>query len=119
MEDRICMLFYPFLRCFTFSDFQLDPTLEEFKRILGRELRDHDPFPKLNEDITQNRITLALSIDVHDMLANWDVEGGFQRVYQKILRIFSPKVREERKLESILRGPNSLSPQNCTIHEHR
>jgi hypothetical protein len=33
----------PPLRCFTFQDFQLDPTLEEFERILGYPLVKGNP----------------------------------------------------------------------------
>lgn len=70
---------------FTFSDFQLAPALEGFQRILGRALRDHDPFPKLDEDITLEKITLALSIDVQYMLANWDTHGNFKGFTKKFL----------------------------------
>lgn len=45
------------LCCFTFSYFQLALTLEELERIVGRNLRDHDPFPKFDEGITAKRIT--------------------------------------------------------------
>lgn len=109
----------PLLCCFTFSNFQLDPTLEEFERILGRELEHHDPFPKLNEDVTPKRIPLDLSIDVHEVLENWDVNGGLQRVYQEIPGRFSPKVKEGGELESILRSSGSLNLYNCTLFEHR
>ncbi|XP_050889582.1 uncharacterized protein LOC127094852 [Lathyrus oleraceus] len=45
----IAQFYDPPLCCFTFSDFQLAPTLEELERIVGRNLRDHDPFPKFDE----------------------------------------------------------------------
>ena len=31
------------LRCFTFPDFQIAPTLEELESILDRPIRDHNP----------------------------------------------------------------------------
>lgn len=40
------------LRCFTFPDFQLSPTLEEFERILNQSTKDYNPFPKLEEGFT-------------------------------------------------------------------
>ncbi|KAI5417924.1 hypothetical protein KIW84_042523 [Lathyrus oleraceus] len=56
----IAQFYDPPLRCFTFSDFQLAPTLEEVERIIGRNLKDHNPFPKLDEDIPPKRIASAL-----------------------------------------------------------
>lgn len=37
---------------------------------MGRNLRDHDPFPKFDEGITPKRITLALGLDVPIGIAN-------------------------------------------------
>lgn len=44
-----------FLRCFTFQDFQLAPTIEEFKRILGRYLEDYNPFTQVWKRIIHQR----------------------------------------------------------------
>lgn len=43
-------LYDPPLRCFTFQDFQLAPTLEEVGRILGRPLKDLIPFTDVGKN---------------------------------------------------------------------
>src|SRR4051812_4026593 len=50
----------PPLRCFTFQDFQLAPTIEEYERILNHYVKDHDPFVKLGEKIDPKEIAEAL-----------------------------------------------------------
>ncbi|XP_050915458.1 uncharacterized protein LOC127130506 [Lathyrus oleraceus] len=80
----IAQFFDPPLCCFTFSDFQLAPTLEEFERIVGRNLRDHNPFTKFDEGIPPKRIALALGLKVSEVVDNWDVKGvlnGFSRKF--------------------------------------
>ncbi|XP_050875763.1 uncharacterized protein LOC127079424 [Lathyrus oleraceus] len=73
----IAQFYDPPLCCFTFSDFQLAPTLEELERIVGRNLRDHDPFPKFNEGINAKRITSVLGLEVQLVISNWDKKGVF------------------------------------------
>ncbi|XP_050889388.1 uncharacterized protein LOC127094624 [Lathyrus oleraceus] len=68
----IAQFYDPPLHCFTFSDFQLAHTLEEFERIVGRNLRDHNPFPKFDEGISPKRIALALGLKVSEVVDNWD-----------------------------------------------
>lgn len=60
----ITQFYDPPLCCFTFSDFQSTPTLEEFERIMDRNLRDHDPFPKFHKGISAKRITSVLGLEV-------------------------------------------------------
>ncbi|XP_050878157.1 uncharacterized protein LOC127081975 [Lathyrus oleraceus] len=66
----------PPLRCFTFADFQLAPTLEEVERIVGLKLKDFNPFPKLEEDMGPKKIASALSINVPTVRDNWAEKGG-------------------------------------------
>lgn len=73
------------LWCFPFLDFQLAPTLEEFERILGRTIKDHNLFPNLEEDVTPVKIALALGDDVQDIIANWDTKGIFKGFSKKFL----------------------------------
>lgn len=46
-------------------------------------LRDHNPFPMLDEYVTPKKITLGLIIDVQDVLANWDMNGTFKGFIMK------------------------------------
>ncbi|XP_050877557.1 uncharacterized protein LOC127081333 [Lathyrus oleraceus] len=80
----IAQFYDPPLHYFTLSDFQLAPTLEELERIVGRNLRDHDPFPKFDEGITSKRITSVLGLEVQLVISNWDKKGvfsGFSRCF--------------------------------------
>jgi hypothetical protein len=45
----LAQFYDPYLRCFTFQDFQLAPTLEEFAKILGYNLKDQGPYLGLGE----------------------------------------------------------------------
>lgn len=72
------------LQCFTFPDFQITPTLEDFKRILGRPIKDHNPFPRMEEDFTITRLASVLGLDANEVVANWEPKGvikGFTRKY--------------------------------------
>lgn len=72
------------LQCFTFLDFQIVNTLEKFEIILGRTIKDDNPFPKLEENFTLSKIALALGLDVQEVLDNWATKGmfkGFTRMF--------------------------------------
>jgi hypothetical protein len=45
----LAQFYDPPLRCFTFQDFQLAPTLEEFAKILGCNLKDRLPYMGLGK----------------------------------------------------------------------
>ncbi|GAU44577.1 hypothetical protein TSUD_139500 [Trifolium subterraneum] len=58
----LAQFYDPPLRCFTFQDFQLAPTLEEFAKILGCNLEDHGPYLGLGEEPPMREITKALHL---------------------------------------------------------
>ncbi|GAU10113.1 hypothetical protein TSUD_419980, partial [Trifolium subterraneum] len=60
----------PPLRCFTFQDFQLAPTLEEFAKILGGNLEDHGPYVGLGEEPPMKEIAKALHL-TSDEVSSW------------------------------------------------
>ena len=96
----IAQFYDPPLRCFTFSDFQLAPTLEEVERIIGRNLKDHNPFPKLDEDIPPKRIASALGLKVSEVVDNWDVKGPFSGFSRKFLEDQAKKMEKEGNWEA-------------------
>lgn len=57
---------------------------------MGRNLKDHNPYPRLEEDVTPKKIALALSIDLQDVLSNWDTKGT--------LKVFANKFLEDLAL---------------------
>ncbi|GAU24439.1 hypothetical protein TSUD_364230 [Trifolium subterraneum] len=58
----LAQFYDPPLRCFTFQDFQLAPTLEEFAKILGCNLEDHGPYVGLGEEPPMREIAKALHL---------------------------------------------------------
>lgn len=87
----IAQFYNPPMRCFTFYEFQLALTLEEFERIMSRNFRDHDPFPKFDEGITAKRITSVLGLEVQLVISNWDKK--------RVFRGFSIWVLEEQDVK--------------------
>ncbi|XP_050895824.1 uncharacterized protein LOC127102497 [Lathyrus oleraceus] len=82
------------------SDKPLAPTLEEVERIIGRNLKDHNPFPKLDEDIPPKRIASALGLKVSEVVDNWDVKGPFSGFSRKFLEDQANKMEKEGDWES-------------------
>jgi hypothetical protein len=66
----LAQFYDPPLRCFTFQDFQLAPTLEEFAKILGCGLEDRRPYLSLGEDPTMEEIAKALYLPVKEV-SSW------------------------------------------------
>lgn len=90
------------LRCFTFSDFQIAPTLEEFERILNRSIKDHNSFPKIEEDFTMPKLVVVLGIDVGELEASWAPKGDDKGFTRKFLEGRAWKFSKEEKWESCI-----------------
>ena len=72
--------FDPSLRCFTFQDFQMVPTIEEFERLLNWPLKDSVPFTKLGESIDASDVVAALNLPVREV-GSMIVERGIPRSF--------------------------------------
>ena len=71
------MQFYdPFYRCFTFPDFQLVPTLEEYSHLLGIPISSRVPFSGLEEIPRSSIIAEALHLKKSEIEAHWVKKGG-------------------------------------------
>lgn len=68
----------PPLRCFTFQDFQLAPTLEEFAHIIGINIKDQVPYTGLGEFPQLSQIAPALHMNKSEVSANLETKGGIQ-----------------------------------------
>jgi hypothetical protein len=55
------------LWCFTFQDFQLTPTIEEFEILLGWPLKGGIPFTSLGERVTCDRLAEVLYLPVREV----------------------------------------------------
>ncbi|XP_058784374.1 uncharacterized protein LOC131659163 [Vicia villosa] len=66
----------PQLRCFTFQDYQLVPTLEEFSYILNIRITDDVPFVRVPKVVRFERIAEALHMGIKEVERNWKSSGG-------------------------------------------
>lgn len=57
----------PPLRCFTFKDFQLAPTIEEYEKLLGWYVKYHPPFTKLDEPLMPKSVAEALHLPIEEV----------------------------------------------------
>ena len=64
-EDMMKVLFRffdPLHHCFTFPDYQLVPTMEEFSQLLGVPILDQLPFTGIEKDPRPEEISRALHL---------------------------------------------------------
>ena len=79
---RVLLQFYnPQLRCFTFQDYQLAPTLEEYAYILDIKVTDSIPFTQVPETPNYMAITKALYLNVSKVEGNWIKKCDMQGIY--------------------------------------
>ncbi|KAI5429603.1 hypothetical protein KIW84_034251 [Lathyrus oleraceus] len=75
----VLVQFYdPLYRCFTFPDFQLLPTLEEYAYLVGIPILDQLPFSGLERVPSSQEIADLLHVDVSDIVAHMTTKGGIQ-----------------------------------------
>ncbi|XP_050888806.1 uncharacterized protein LOC127093969 [Lathyrus oleraceus] len=64
------------LRCFTFQDFQLAPTLEEFERLVRILMKNKPLFEGINESLPLEIIASTLHMDEKEVEANLVTKGN-------------------------------------------
>ena len=87
-EDMVHVLFQffdPKHHYFTFPDYQLEPTMEEFFHLLGVPILDEIPFTGLEKEPRPEEITLALHLQRSDIVANWEIRSGVKGFLAKFL----------------------------------
>ena len=73
----VLVQFYdPLYHCFTFPDFQLVPTLEEYSHLLGIPVSSRVPFSGLEEIPQSSIIAEALHLKKSEIEAHWVKKGG-------------------------------------------
>ena len=80
-EEMLTMLFQffdPLHHCFTFPDYQLVPTMEEFSQLLGVPILNQSSFNGMERDPKPEEIAQALSLQRSDVVANWETRRGVQ-----------------------------------------
>ena len=68
MMSVLFQFFDPKHHCFTFPDYQLVPTMEEFSQILGIPILDQIPFTDLEEAPKPDIIAIALHLKRYDIV---------------------------------------------------
>ncbi|KAI5419834.1 hypothetical protein KIW84_043840 [Lathyrus oleraceus] len=82
----VLVQFYdPLYRCFTFPDFQLLPTLEEYAYLVGIPILDQLPFSGLESIPTSQEIADMLHIDESLIGAHMTTKGGIQGLPSQFL----------------------------------
>ncbi|KAI5396849.1 hypothetical protein KIW84_062901 [Lathyrus oleraceus] len=87
-EDMMRVLFQffdPKHHCFTFPDYQLVPTLEEFSRLLGIPILDQTPFSGLERSLKSEEVVAALHMTKSDIETNWVTRSGVKGLLAKFL----------------------------------
>ncbi|KAI5410039.1 hypothetical protein KIW84_055496 [Lathyrus oleraceus] len=75
----VLVQFYdPLYRCFTFPDFYLLPTLEEYAYHVGIPILDRLSFSGLEKILSSQEIADMLHVEVSDIVPNMTTKGGIQ-----------------------------------------
>ncbi|XP_050908793.1 uncharacterized protein LOC127122515 [Lathyrus oleraceus] len=81
----LVQLYDPLYRCFTFPDYQLVPTLEEFSHLIGLPIHDQVPFSGLEEIPKHQDIAKATHLKMSEIEANITTKGGILGLPAKFL----------------------------------
>ena len=83
---RVLFQFFdPKHHCFTFPNYQLVPTMEEFSKLLGVPILDQIPFIGLEKDPRLEDITATLHLKPSDIAFNWETKSGVKGLLEKFL----------------------------------
>ncbi|XP_050919191.1 uncharacterized protein LOC127136701 [Lathyrus oleraceus] len=75
----------PPLRCFTFQDYQLEPTLEEYSHIRGIRIKNQVPYVRTKELPKYQDLVEALHIGNKEVELNLKPKGGIHSFISKFL----------------------------------
>ncbi|XP_058746124.1 uncharacterized protein LOC131618996 [Vicia villosa] len=89
--QTLVQFYDPEMRCFTFQDYQLAPTLEEYSIILNLKIKDEVPFIDIPKEVNIKSISAALYLSIKEVSNNWKSNGvsGFP------LKFLVRKAKEE------------------------
>lgn len=74
--QTLLQFYDPELRCFTFQDYQLAPTLEEYSVLLGLKIKDQVPFIAVPKEVDFGFLSNALYLSPKDLSENWKTRNG-------------------------------------------
>ncbi|KAI5393370.1 hypothetical protein KIW84_060484 [Lathyrus oleraceus] len=73
--QTLLQFYDPELRCFTFQDYQLAPTLEEYSILLGVPIQHQVPFLDVPKEVDFRVIVRALHLSIRDISDSWKTNG--------------------------------------------
>ncbi|KAI5401415.1 hypothetical protein KIW84_066038 [Lathyrus oleraceus] len=85
LMGTLVQFYDPLYHCFTFPDFQLLPTLEEYAHLVGIPILDQLPFSGLESIPTSREIADLLHIDESLIEAHMTTKGGIQGLPSEFL----------------------------------
>ena len=85
MMSVLFQFFDPEHHCFTFPDYQLVPTMEEFSKLLGVPILDQTPFTSLEKVPKPGDIAVALHLKWSNIVSNWETRSGVKGFLAKFL----------------------------------
>ncbi|KAI5387553.1 hypothetical protein KIW84_073600 [Lathyrus oleraceus] len=83
--QTLLQFYDPELRCFTFQDYQLAPTLEEYSILLGVPIQHQIPFLDVPKEVDFRVVARALHLSVRDISDSWKTNGDAVGLPLKIL----------------------------------
>ncbi|XP_058774560.1 uncharacterized protein LOC131648848 [Vicia villosa] len=83
--STLLQFYDPDLRCFTFSGYQLAPTLEEYSHFLNIKIQRMVPFVCVPEEPDLDYIANALYLSIGDVHENWKKNGNTHGFYMSFL----------------------------------
>ena len=75
----------PVYHCFTFPNYQLAPTFEEYSQLTGLPITNQDPFSGLEGILENQTIARAIFLEESDVRAHRVTKGGIQGLPAKFL----------------------------------
>ncbi|RDY12895.1 hypothetical protein CR513_02251, partial [Mucuna pruriens] len=93
----LAQFYDPPVRCFTFKDFQLTPTLKEFDQILGCLFEKGRPYKYVGHYPSLLTISTSLKIDVRELASKKETKGGVDGFIKSYLEERARCLAEEGK----------------------
>ena len=73
--QTLLQFYDPELRCFTFQDYQLAPTLEEYSILMNVRIRYQVPFLDVPKEVDFRVVAKALYLSIKEVSDNWKPSG--------------------------------------------
>ncbi|KAI5434775.1 hypothetical protein KIW84_021553 [Lathyrus oleraceus] len=73
--QTLLQLYDPELHCFTFQDYQLAPTLEEYSILLSVPIQHQVPFLDVPKEVDFRIVARALQLSIKEVCDNWKPSG--------------------------------------------